>query len=316
MSDNNLFSFLGITKKDDSELLLKKIHFKRLKIQFPILFIKEIENEYIKTNDVRIFNELLWICRGDTQKIPESIKKFNSHFKNGKYQHNYDPKLLNHDYKKIKINKIDFENNSVALIGNPLFFIMPYYKLLHFGIKPDIINVMYHPNKYLNKIFNSFTIVYKLIFNKSYLQIDIDNKSQLDKIKLAKKYDIGFHKLSFIIKENIISNFKKGLINDHWGALPFIKGRSTLQYSKLLGVPQIITTHLIDKKIDSGKIINYYPLKNKHIKLQILSGLRFRILESLYLLSKNKLRETDNTKGIVFYEMHPWLKKKISKFKL
>lgn len=155
-----------------------------------------------------------------------------------------------------------------------------------------------------------------IIFKKCYFKIDIDNKSQLDKIKLTKKYDIGFHKLSFIIKENIISSFKKGLINDHWGALPFVKGRSTLLYSKLLGVPQIITTHLIEKNIDSGKIINYYPLKNKHIKLQILSGLNFRILESLHLLSKMKFREAGNTKSVIFYEMHPWLIKKINKFKL
>jgi len=316
MISSKLFSFLGITKKDSPELLLKKIHFKRLKIHFPIIFLKEIENEYIKTNDVRIFNELLWICGGETQKIPESIKKFNTHFKNGKYEHDYDPNLLNLDYKNIKINNIDFENNSVALIGNPLFFILPYYKLLKYGIKPDIIHVKYHPNKYLKKIFSSFSIVYRVIFKKRYFQIDIDNKSQINKFKLTKKYDIGFHKLSFIIKENIISSFKKGLINDHWGALPFVKGRSTLLYSKLLGVPQIITTHLIEKNIDSGEIINYYPLKNKHIKFQILSGLSSRILESLYLLSKMKFRETDNRKGFIFYEMHPWLIKKINKSKL
>ena len=164
----------------------------------------------------------------------------------------------------------------------------------------------------MNGIFNNLSPLYKVIFGSSYHKIDVNNKSQLSKIKISKKYDIGFHKLSFIIKENIISCFSKGLINDHWGALPFIKGRSSLLYSKLLGISPVITTHLISKCIDSGKIINYYPLKSKFLKLQIILGLSNRIFDSLNLLSQMKFRKIDNKMGYVFYEMHPWLISKIN----
>ena len=80
-----------------------------------------------------------------------------------------------------------------------------------------------------------------------------------------------------------------------------IKGRSTLLYSKLLGVPPVITTHLINERIDSGEIINYYPLKGKFIKIQIILGLSFRIFDSLNLLSQMKFRGLDNKTGFTFY---------------
>ena len=311
MIDNSkLNSFLGISENIDNDTLLRKIHFKRFKIEFPVNCIEEIEKKFIKTNDIRYFNELLWIC-DDRKKINKSLKMFNNHFKNGIYEHNYSSIFSNQKYDQLNSNIISLKNNEVALVGNPLFFILPYFKLLKHDIKADIIHIKYHPNKFLNKIFSYLSPFYKIIFRSSYHKINIDNKTQINKIKLPRNYDIGFHKLSFIIKDNIISCFRKGLINDHWGALPFVKGRSTLLYSKLLGVPPIITTHLINRRIDSGKIINYYPLKKKFLKIQIILGLSYRIFDSLNLLSQMKFKGLDNEKGYIFYEMHPWLINKI-----
>ena len=312
MSNNSILnSFLEVKENVDDDILLRKIHFKRFNNKFTINCIKEIEKKYIRTNDIRYFNELLWIC-DDRKKITNSLKMFNNHYKNGIYEHNYSTIFSNQKYDQLNSSTINLKNNTVALVGNPLFFILPYFKLLKHNIKADVIHIKYHPSKFMNKIFNCLSPFYKIIFRSSYHKINIDNKSQLHKIKLPKNYDIGFHKLNFIIRENIISCFRKGLINDHWGALPFIKGRSTLLYSKLLGIPQIITTHLINKHIDSGKIINYYPLKKNFIKIQIIFGLSFRIFDSLNLLSQMKFRGLDNKTGHVFYEMHPWLINKIN----
>ena len=305
-----LYSFLKLKDNVDDEMLLKKIHFKRFKSKFSMECINEIEKKYIKTNDIRYFNELLWIC-DDKKKISKSFTKFYENYKNGKYNHNYDPNFFNLEYSRLKLNKTKLANNSVALIGNPLFFIIPYFILLKNGVRADIIHIKYHPNKLLNKIFNSFSFFYKIIFNSSYTSFKIVKKSQLYELTLSKKYDIGFHKLSFIIKDNIISCFNKGLINDHWGALPFVKGRSTLLFSKLLNFPLTVTTHLIDKVIDSGKIIKYFPLNNNFLKFQIIFGLNNRIIDSLNLLSQMKFKEIDNKSGVFFYEMNPWLKNKI-----
>ena len=150
-----------------------------------------------------------------------------------------------------------------------------------------------------------------MIFRNSYKQVSINNKTDLKSFKLPKQYDVGFHKLSFIIRKNVISSFNKGLINDHWGKLPFLKGRSTLMYSKLFGIEPIITNHLIDKYIDSGKIICFTSLKNKNEKLNIYFGLYKRIYKSILLLSSNTFKEIDNKQGVMFYEMHPWIINKL-----
>ncbi|OIQ27869.1 MAG: hypothetical protein BM564_10730, partial [Bacteroidetes bacterium MedPE-SWsnd-G2] len=148
------------------------------------------------------------------------------------------------------------------------------------------------------------SILYKIIFFNDYVEIDIPSKKDLKNFKLPKFYDVGFHKLSFIIGENVTKNFKEGLVNDHWGALPLFKGRSTLHYSKLFGAKKVITNHLIEEGIDSGKILMYSSLKSK---MDIYLGLKNRIFNSLNLLCQNKLLDVDNQKGYIFYEMHPWL---------
>ena len=93
--------------------------------------------------------------------------------------------------------------------------------------------------------------------------------------------------------------------------MPFLKGRSTLLYSKLLGVEPVITNHLIDKNIDSGKILCYTSLKKRNQKFNIIFGLYKRIYNSVLLLSSNKFIEINNKDGLIFYEMHPYLKNKL-----
>ena len=181
------------------------------------------------------------------------------------------------------------------------------------GKKVDVINVKYHPNKELNRILNSplVNLFFKLIFLGAFYQVSITSKEDLKTFKLSKQYDVGFHKLSFIIRDNIISCFNKGLINDHWGALPILKGRSTLLYSKFFGIDPIITNHLVEKDIDSGKIICFTSLKNKNNMLEIIFCLYKRIYQSILLLSSNTFKAIDNKKGNMFYEMHPWIIDKI-----
>tara|TARA_B100001093_G_scaffold490155_1_gene528954 strand:+ start:2657 stop:3604 length:948 start_codon:yes stop_codon:yes gene_type:complete len=315
MSNLKVSRFLGIDSLQDSNIVLKKIHLKRLKSNLPDYIIAFCASKFMESNDVRFFNELLWLVDGNIELIEQSIKKFESNFENSKYKH---------VFNEVKIDKELYINNplidksilkatSVALIGNPFHFIIPFYYFLAKGKKVDVINLKYHPNKVLNKVLNSSLIncLFKIIFGSSYETISISSKANLRSFKLPKRYDVGFHKLSFIIRDNIISCFNKGLINDHWGLLPFLKGRSTLLYSKLLGVDPVITNHLIDQNIDSGRILCYTSLKKRNQKFNIIFGLYKRIYNSVLLLSSNKFIEIDNKDGLIFYEMHPYLKNKL-----
>jgi len=315
MSNSNVFNFLGIDSVEDDNLLLKKIHLKRFKSNLPNYVVEFCKTKYMETNDIRFFNELLWLIGKDFNYLKEAVQKFESNYENLKYQCSlYEGMICSDSFMTNPvIDKSVLKSTSVALIGNPIHFIIPFYYFLINGKKVDVINVQYHPNKTLNKFLSSTLVNYlfKMIFMNSYKEVLINNKSDLKSFKLPKKYDVGFHKLSFIIRENVISSFNKGLINDHWGELPFLKGRSTLLYSKLFGIEPIITNHLIDKDIDSGKIICYTSLKNKNKKLNIFFGLYKRIYKSILLLSSNIFKEIDNKQGVIFYEMHPWIINKL-----
>jgi hypothetical protein len=311
MNNLKVLNFLGIDSLEDMNLVLKKIHLKRLKSNLPDYVVAYCAAKYMESNDVRFFNELLWLVDGNIDSIKETINKFESNFENSKYNHDFSERII--DSKSFinnpAIDKSVLKSTSIALIGNPIHFIIPFYYFLAKGKKVDVINVKYHPSAKLHKILNSplVNLFFKLIFNGALNQVSINNKEDLKSFKLSKQYDVGFHKLSFIIRDNIISSFNKGLINDHWGILPFLKGRSSLLYSKFFGIEPIITNHLIDKGIDSGKIICFTSLKNKNQKLNIVFGLYKRIYQSILLLSSNTFKAIDNKQGIIFYEMHPWI---------
>lgn len=311
MDNSKIDNYLGVGSEINDNLLLKKIHLKRLKYDLPDFLIKFISEKYIKSNDIRFFNELLWIVKGNTKLICSSIKKFNQNFDGTKYNHTYNFNLKRLDLAIDNVPKENsvLHNNSIALIGNTFHFVLPFLYFLIKGKRVDIINVKYHTNGMIKRLLNlSLTSkFFKILFGKSYYEIDISNQSQLKSFKLPKDYDVGFHKLSFIINDNITSSFNKGLINDHWGLLPFLKGRSTLLYSKLFGVEPFITNHLIDKEIDSGKIICYTPINIKCQKFQIIFGLTNRIYKSVLLLCNDKFKTIDNKKGFMFYEIHPWI---------
>lgn len=129
--------------------------------------------------------------------------------------------------------------------------------------------------------------------------------------------DIGFHKLGFIIKSNIINAFKVGLINDHWAILPYIRGRSVIEYSLLFGVPVVATAHLVREEVDSGGIISVYQysgVENKYSRVkQVRNHIRkeraFRAVDCIEVLAKTKrtLVENNIQKGLMFYSMHPRL---------
>ena len=314
----NVTDTLGLKNDAPDELILRKIHFQRVKKDFPDIVNDYLCDRYLKTNDVRFFNELLWLVKGDISKIKQSIDHFNLNFIDSKHIFCYGNNLkycLNIYNAELAINKDNFKNKEIALIGNPVHFILPFLKFKKNNIPVDIINVKFHPNKIIGVLFFNifFSYIFKLIFGKSYHEININKKSELNTFKIHKKYHVGFHKLNFIIKDNIISNFSLGLINDHWGALPLFKGRSTLHYSRLFGANQVITNHLINNEIDSGKVLMYTRINSSQTKKIIYLKLKDRIYNSINLLSKSCFIDVDNKLGYMFYEMHPWLIKKIKK---
>lgn len=303
----------GLDSSASDDFLLRKIHLGRAKKSMPFFCVSYLFEAFLSTNDVRFFNEFLWLSKEDDLHA-EAIKHFKNQLgQNGFYTYCYDEDFrscltLKGDDKAITHK--DFEKVNVCLIGSPFHFISAYGKLKKLGADIDVINVRYNQSKIQHLILNNaFTsLLYRLVFGKkNYFEIDIADKKELKHITLPKKYDIGFHKLGFIISKSLIDQFRKGLINDHWGALPLFKGRSTLEYSRLFGANLVVTNHLVSPAIDSGVILSFTPLNRKRIKRDIYLGLGDRIVHSLGLLASDRKMNLDNTKGKMFYEIHPWL---------
>ena len=80
------------------------------------------------------------------------------------------------------------------------------------------------------------------------------------------KENIGNSKLAIIsgariIKKNIINLFKAGIINFHPGIIPHARGLDSILWSIINSKPCGVTSHLIDSKIDAGKIIKIRKIK-------------------------------------------------------
>lgn len=316
------------------EKALCSIHFKRKKLltdSHRERIIKFLYYGYTVTNDIRYFNEFLWFYKegADVELKNKCFEKFEANL-NEFNQHSVSVKDT---AVKNKLKEISFSVSSdndrcvditqkVGLIGFPFFFPKIIKELQKSGFQIDQFFLPYHSKKIIKRLFSNAVAVKVIALmcgnRLAYKTLNSDYKAVETEALLAeRRMDIGFHKLNFIIKKNIFGVFSKGLINDHWGMLPFLRGKSTIAYSVLLGLPIGATMHLIEEGIDTGKIIGFYKCDITGIKT--LGGVknRFRrtmserVISAIKLLSSSQFTLLDNNslEGATYYEMHPWLVK-------
>jgi len=123
---------------------------------------------------------------------------------------------------------------------------------------------------------------------------------------LIKKYelDLGIVLGARILKTYVIESFNKGVLNMHPGILPDNRGLDTIKWAILNDLPQGVTTHLINDKIDRGLLvekeeINIYEddtLLDLQIRIQNLE--QKMMLSSIDIIKKSDLNELKkNEKG-------------------
>ena len=316
------------------EKLLFKIHFKRNKELKPFerkhilmfLFIG-----YYYSEDVRYFNEFLFFADEKNTEFNEMLKLIISAFFTKLDQNNIHKHpvvtikevndWINKHTQEVVLKKTNTPIN-IGLIGNPLFFKKIKQELSKLGYKVNVYLVKYHRNSLINFIMNFpffWTFLKLFKFVPKFITLDYNSKSpnkSLEKKLETDKNIIGFHKLGFIIKENIYNKFSKGLLNDHWGILPFIRGRSTIEYSLLFGFKVCSTLHLIKKEIDEGDIVSIhcYDIHKKDtissIRKRIKKDLSNRVVKAINIYHSSNYQTIENNpnKGLTYYEIHPLLK--------
>jgi len=138
----------------------------------------------------------------------------------------------------------------------------------------SIKNIEYvHPKIIAQKIKSKYTV------------IKHDSKN-LVKVLKKEKFDLGIIAGARILKKQVVECFKIGVLNLHPGILPLNRGLDTHKWAILKNWPQGVTAHLIDDKVDAGKIISKkkidvyvddtlvdinYRLQNTELELMIKS---------------------------------------------
>ena len=81
------------------------------------------------------------------------------------------------------------------------------------------------------------------------------NSEEVGQLARSNSIDIGIIAGARILKKNIIDSFKKGIINFHPGLIPEVRGIDALKWAIYYDLPIGVTVHLIDERIDAGRII-------------------------------------------------------------
>jgi len=113
----------------------------------------------------------------------------------------------------------------------------------------------------------------------------INSKKSIDAVKEMNP-DITAYTGGGIIKNKFIEASNNKILNAHSGRMPEIRGMSALEWSILLNTPIGVTTHFIDKGIDTGAIVDWHEIKAT--KNENLDSLRQKIvLSGCNMLVKN-----------------------------
>ena len=67
--------------------------------------------------------------------------------------------------------------------------------------------------------------------------------------------DIGIIAGARILQAEVIDGFSKGIINFHPGLIPEVRGLDAMLWSIRNDIPLGVTSHLIDERVDAGKIL-------------------------------------------------------------
>jgi folate-dependent phosphoribosylglycinamide formyltransferase PurN len=146
---------------------------------------------------------------------------------------------------------------------------------------------LHHP-KDLAKFYD---IPYKIIVHNSQETADLVKEYNLD---------LGIILGARILKPIAFKNFNIGVLNMHPGILPENRGLDNVKWAVINNYPQGVTTHLIDDKIDRGKLIDKQTIKiykddtlmDFHIRIQNLE--QKMMIEALKLIpSIKKFKKLD-----------------------
>ena len=151
-----------------------------------------------------------------------------------------------------------------------------------------------HPKK----IARRYQIDYEVVIHNSQETSDLVREYDLD---------VGVILGARILKPIAFQNFSIGVLNMHPGILPENRGLNTLKWAIVDDIPQGVTTHLIDSKIDRGLLIQKQEIDIYKDDTLLDLNLRIQHLEQKLMVSSlaplRKLHKWGGMSHIKFQEL-------------
>lgn len=196
------------------------------------------------------------------------------------------------------------------------------YNFPHYKTQQGLLNLMVHgykPNAIIAQEYKELNIKesrikttppYKFINHPLELAIHFDipytvqdHNSIQHWVFKAGDYDLGIILGARILSQETIDSFKLGILNLHPGIIPVNRGLDNIKWAIHDGLPQGVTAHLIDHRIDLGKIIRLEIIEDLEddslvdISIKIQDIQQQLLIESLNLLRAGYLAFPSTTGG-------------------
>jgi len=124
------------------------------------------------------------------------------------------------------------------------------------------------------------------------------NSEETSKLIRNSGLDLGIILGARILKPSAFSHFTKGVMNMHPGILPDNRGLDTIKWAIVNGLPQGVTTHIIDNKIDRGLLIEKEKISLYEDDTLLDIQIRIQNLEQKMMISSLKILETKNVRSL------------------
>ncbi|MCL4216305.1 MAG: hypothetical protein KJ052_04775 [Candidatus Hydrogenedentes bacterium] len=316
------------------DLLLRKLHYKRdssYTTNERSSIMRFLTMAYLITRDVRYFNEWLFFANDEVTRDAGLMRSVFSRNLDENGHHVFPlatPDLVRDSIKQVHetVRSAPHSKSAaplrIGLLGTPSSYTNAYRVIQMQGHDPEIVFFSYDKDT-KRRFIKSNRLLAKLIFllkgcrlpytviSESYGSPAITQ--QLNDLHL----NLGFQRVAFIVKNNIIKCFPSGLLNSHLAILPYVRGRSSIEFSLLFGFPVGATVHYVDEGVDTGEILKTFAYEPSELSSRTISGIRREIdmraddwiLETLSYVSNYKAVPIANPleKGLQYFTMHPSL---------
>lgn len=348
VDDESLWNALKNTFRTDFQRLNKlllRIHYTRdaqLTVSQRHNIVKCLTIGYLLTNDVRYFNEFLFFRNNSfSDYLDICLHHFRSCLTDGRHHlcPTADRRRVERFIASLNATKheragqLDLPAKGdcrVALLGNPIGFTSIYASLRTRGIKCDCFHLpefqskdrlSYGRSGLRRWLWRNSTVARAYLRALGYEQPfvtlpDKPSSPRLTAVLREHRIDLALHRLHFIIRKNLIDCVGVGILNDHVGVLPFVRGWSTIEYALLFGFPVGATVHFVDEGVDTGPIIQIFILEPgpvgetlAELKTRLCAGGEKRLLHTIDYLLEHRPAPIPNTAGLglQYFLMHPEL---------